>query len=141
MRYTYITVQHGRQKLLNAIFTTRCPSTRHLIVRKILESLFWILFNEANSFVHKNITRIQHTNFSFNNQDSILRPDSKEVQTKYEPFSGTILSFQKKYNKSLNLKDIHGRVGFRKQPVTVTENYKRNVYKRKHYSGEMKTYK
>jgi len=26
------------------------------------------------------------------------------------------------------------------QPVTVTENYKRNVYKRKHYSGEMKTY-
>jgi hypothetical protein len=95
----YITVEHGRQKLLNAIFTTQCSSTRHLIIRKVLESLFWILFNEANSFVHKNITRIQHTNFSFNNQDSILRPDSKDVQTKYELFSGTILSFQKKHNK------------------------------------------
>jgi len=77
----WITVEHGRQKLLNPIFTNQCFSTLHLIVRKVLESLFWILFNEANSFVHKNITWIQHTNFSFNNQDSILRPYSKDVQS------------------------------------------------------------
>lgn len=31
-------------------------------------------FNESKNFVRKNITRIKHTNFNFDNQDSVLRP-------------------------------------------------------------------
>jgi hypothetical protein len=77
----YIAMQHSCHKLVKPVVTNHSSSIRHSVVPESRKASFATLFNEANSFVYKNITWIQHTNFSFNKQDSTVRPDFKGIET------------------------------------------------------------